>query len=85
VSLTTALGAPPATISSIVSLTNHFEQITGQGLSNLTYTMQAATSLIPVIQWSNIGSPVANSNGVFSFTDTNAPLFPIRFYRAVSP
>jgi ferric iron reductase protein FhuF len=68
-----------------VSLSNRFEQLTGQGLSNLTYTIQAATNLNPVIQWSNIGALVANSNGVFSFIDTNATLFPVRFYRAVSP
>jgi hypothetical protein len=68
-----------------VSLSNRFEQLTGQGLSNLTYTIQAASNLNPVIQWSNIGAPVANSSGVFSFIDTNAPLFPRRFYRAVSP
>ena len=35
--------------------------------------------------WLNIGSPLANSAGVFIFTDTNAPLFPLRFYRAVFP
>jgi hypothetical protein len=35
--------------------------------------------------WSNLGTALATNGGVFSFTDTNAPLFPIRFYRALSP
>jgi len=30
-----------------------------------------------------IGSNTANNSRVFQFTDTNAPAFPIRFYRAL--
>jgi hypothetical protein len=32
-----------------------------------------------------IGTSQASSGGVYQFLDTNAPLFPKRFYRAVSP
>jgi autotransporter-associated beta strand protein len=85
VTLTTTLGAPPAVFTSIASLTNSFEKMTALGVSNLTYTIQAATNLNPIIQWSNIGTATANSNGVFSFTDTNTPQFPMRFYQILSP
>jgi autotransporter-associated beta strand protein len=60
-------------------------QLQGAGLSNLIYTIQAASNLNPVISWSNLGAATGNVSGVFSFTDTNAALFPTRFYRALSP
>jgi autotransporter-associated beta strand protein len=83
--LTTTLGAPASTLTSITNLTNSFKQLTGQGVSNLTYTVQAATNLAAPITWTLLGAATANSGGVYQFTDTNAPLFPTRFYRAVSP
>jgi hypothetical protein len=85
VTLTTISGTPPSTLTSIASQTNGFQQLTGLGQSNLTYTIQAASNLNPVIQWLNIGASTASVSGVFFFTDTNAPLFPMRFYRAQSP
>ena len=85
VTLTTGLATPPATISTFSNLPNAYKQITGQGISNLTYTIQAATNLNAPITWSNVGSALANATGVFQFTDTNAPLFPMRFYRVLSP
>ena len=83
--LTTTLGAPASTLTSITDLPNAFKQLTGQGVSNLAYTVQAATNLATPITWTLLGAATANSSGVYQFTDTNAPLFPRRFYRAVSP
>jgi hypothetical protein len=48
------------------------------------HNIEAAANLIPVIQWSNIGFALP-VGGVLTFTDTDAPLFPMRFYRALSP
>jgi autotransporter-associated beta strand protein len=76
--------SPPALIDSIGSTTNGFELLQGSGFSNLTYTIQANTNL-STTNWSTIGSATANGSGLFSFTDTNAPSFPIRFYRLLSP
>jgi autotransporter-associated beta strand protein len=78
-------GNPPARMTSVTSLTNKFAQIQGVGISNLTYTIQAATNLNPTVKWTNVGVAPANASGIFSFTDTNAPLFPMRFYRAITP
>jgi len=78
--------SPPARFDAITRLANAQMQLhaTG-GLSGFSYTIAAATNLNPVIQWSNLGTVLANGSGQFSFTDTNAPLFPMRFYRALSP
>ena len=78
-------GNPPAQLTAITALTNGVKQIQGLGLSNLTYTIQATTNLNPVIVWINLGTATANGSGVFSFTDTNVPSLPMRFYRALSP
>ena len=67
---------------SIAAVTNSLH-LQGAGLSNLTYTIQASTNLSPIVTWTSLGMFLANSNGIFSFTDTNAPLFPRRFYRAL--
>jgi hypothetical protein len=56
----------------------------------LLYTIEATPSLNPPMVWSVIGSDLATrpgfpQAGVFEFLDTNAPLFPMRFYRAIPP
>lgn len=49
----------------------------GQG-----YNFQATTDFL---NWTNLGSSLADTNGMFEFLDTNAPLFPFRFYRWYYP
>jgi len=55
-------------------------QLSGQGTPSGTYEVQANSNLTTT-NWVNIGSVVADWNGVISFTDTNAPNFSQRFYR----
>lgn len=62
-------------------LTNGNWQFTGIGIASNTYTIQATTNFIT---WTNIGIATGNSNGNFTFTDTNAFLFPYRFYRTTN-
>ena len=73
---------PPAPLISIAAVTNSI-QLQGAGLSNLTYTIQANTNL-STTNWLVVGSAPADGSGLFSFSDTNAPPFPRRFYRALS-
>jgi len=47
-----------------------------------SYNFQATTDFL---SWINLGSSLADTNGVFYFLDTNAPLFPYRFYRYSPP
>jgi hypothetical protein len=53
------------------------------GESNLTYGIEFATNLAPPIFRERIGTNAADRSGVFQVTDTNAPSFPMRFYRAL--
>ena len=46
------------------------------------YGVEASTNLT---DWELIGVAVDHGEGTFGFTDTNAALFPNRFYRVVSP
>jgi hypothetical protein len=38
-----------------------------------------------LLNWLELGPVVAGTNGLFQFTDTNAPLYPSRFYHWHSP
>jgi len=80
-----AAQSPPQITTVTLDATNGFLQLTGLGESNVTYGIEATTNLSVPIFWQRIGSNTANSAGVFQFTDTNAPSFPMRFYRALSP
>ena len=76
---------PPQLTGMVSNPTNGFVQITGQGAANMTYGIEAATNLDLPIFWQRIGSNTADATGVFQFTDTNAPDFHMRFYRALFP
>src|SRR5439155_3690803 len=72
--------AQPSRFESITALSNGQMQLRATGgVSGVSYTIEAATNLNPVIHWSNIGAVFTDGNGILSFTDTNAPLFPMRF------
>ena len=62
-------------------LTNGNWSFTGLGLPTNTYTIQATTNFIT---WTNVGVTVGNSNGAFTFTDSNAFRFKYRFYRTTN-
>jgi hypothetical protein len=74
--------APASLVTSFATVTNGQAQLQGTGISNLAYIIQASTNLR---DWGTIGSVVADGSGLFSFSDTNAPLFTTRFYRVCSP
>ena len=38
-----------------------------------------------LLDWLTLGSTIADTNGVATFDDTNALLYPTRFYRGVAP
>jgi autotransporter-associated beta strand protein len=80
----TRVAAPPSTLGSIVRQQESMV-ISGTGVWNLRYTIESATNLNPPIAWTPIGTNSANPSNLFQFIDTNAVLFPMRFYRAVSP
>lgn len=67
-------------ISNIVQQVNGHITLTGTGNSGSTYLIEANTNLTTT-NWITLGSVIGNGNGDMSFTDTNAPNFPQRFYR----
>ena len=75
---------PPGSFSGIQVLTNGTVQIGGQGTPGVLYDVQANANLTTT-NWLVIGSVTGDFNGAFSFIDTNAPSFPMRFYRFLLP
>lgn len=54
------------------------------GSTNIPYGLLASTNLA-MPNWLRLNGPVSVNNGQWLFSDTNASLFPYRFYRAVWP
>jgi hypothetical protein len=77
--------SPASTLSLSSVLPNGHFQFQGTGLSGLAYIVQAASNLNPIIQWTPIGTNTVGPSGLYQFIDTDAPLYPMRFYRAVGP
>jgi hypothetical protein len=75
---------PPGNLVCIMPLSASTVQLEGLGGSNLTYTIQANTNLATT-NWLTIGSAQANGSGTFLFNDTNAALFPQRYFRVLGP
>jgi hypothetical protein len=48
------------------------------GAAGENFDFQASTNLV---NWQDLGTTNADSNGLVQFLDTNAPLFPYRFYQ----
>jgi hypothetical protein len=67
----------------MVKQANGTFQLEGMGWSNRSHVLQAATNLLPVIQWSSIATNAADTNGGFQFTDILTQIFSRRFYRAM--
>jgi hypothetical protein len=59
-------------------------QIGGSGAPGLLYTIQANTNL-NTTNWITIGTTTGDWNGDYSFIDTNATNFSMRFYQFVMP
>jgi fibronectin-binding autotransporter adhesin len=75
---------PPGSFSGIQVLPNGHVQVGGTGTPGALYDVQANANL-NTTNWVLIGTALANFNGAFSFVDTNAPSFPMRFYRFLLP
>lgn len=67
-------------ISNIVQQVNGHITLTGTGNSGSTYYIEGNTDLATT-NWISLGQVTSDWNGGISFTDTNAPSFPQRFYR----
>jgi fibronectin-binding autotransporter adhesin len=79
----TRVAAPASRLIDITRGTNRMT-IRGLGLAGAGYAVEATTNLTKPIQWTSIGTNVANTNGIYQFVDTNSPLYTQRFYRGVS-
>jgi uncharacterized repeat protein (TIGR03803 family) len=53
------------------------------GLSGQTYSIQASGNALS--GWQPLGSAMADTNGVFQFTDSDSTNHTVRFYRSVGP
>jgi uncharacterized delta-60 repeat protein len=55
------------------------------GTPGINYVLQTATNLTPPVVWQNISSNQADTNGMWTYVDTNPPVVGPRFYRVYGP
>jgi len=68
--------------ASLTVETNRNVNLQFPGTPGATNRVQATTDFLG---WLDLGFTVADTNGLIHFIDTNAPSFPFRFYRTVTP
>ena len=77
------VGIPPQALGMLQS--NSCITLRMQGTPGFGYVLQAATNLTPPIYWQNVLTNIADSNGSWSFTDTNVASEPNSFFRVAAP
>ena len=70
---------------SAVQIVSGLLNFTATGQPGALYTVEAATSLTPPIDWTNIGSAQADGGGVIHFSDPDTQHYSARFYRLRLP
>jgi len=75
------LTAAPGNLA-ITGNSNRTVTVAFTGTPAAQYVVQATGVLVPAA-WVNISTNVADAAGLIRFTDSNAPHFSSRFYRAV--
>jgi sugar lactone lactonase YvrE len=76
--------SPPQNLSASLSPAQGV-QFQFTGTQGIDYVLLAATNLTPPILWQPIVTNIADTNGNWTYTDTNALANPARFYRAMLP
>lgn len=69
-------------IVGIETLSDGTRRIRFAGVPSFTYHVEASSDLAV---WTWLGDVTAGANGSFEFIDSEAPLFPIRYYRSTWP
>jgi hypothetical protein len=55
------------------------------GSAGFAYVLEVATNAKTPVVWQSVTTNTTDSNGIWSFNDTNAALYPMRFYRTSIP
>jgi autotransporter-associated beta strand protein len=82
--LTVAYNTIPVTVAAPSVLPNGSVQLSFSGTPNFNYIIESATNLTPPITWTPLSTNTADTNGNFSFTDTNAVNLSQQFYQTVA-
>ena len=79
-----AVGIPPQTLQFHLNL-NKSLTIQMPGTPGFNYVLQTATNLQPPVLWQNLATVQTDTNGLWTYADTNAPSFGSQFYRVSTP
>ena len=75
-----AVGNPPQTLQFQLNSDKSLS-IQMPGTPGFNYVLQTTTNLLPPVIWESVASAPADTNGVWTYMDTNTPSSGSRFYR----
>jgi hypothetical protein len=84
VALTQLTTSPAPSLGGIAKLGNGSMQLTGTGVANLPYSVEASTNLAAP-NWLKLGTATANGLGALLYNDSQSTNYSQRFYRFVWP
>ena len=85
VTLTRVSTAPPSTLQTLTFNGSGQPVLTGQGMPNMPYVLEATSDLNPPVYWQSVCTDFSDSFGRYQLTDPDAGYSPTRFYRVLSP
>ncbi len=77
------VGIPPQSLG--IYQCSNAPMLTMRGTPGFPYVVLQTTNLTPPTIWQTLFTNVADSNGVWTFTDTNAFAYPASFYQVTTP
>jgi hypothetical protein len=78
------VGLPPQELN-IFLYTNNIITLIMNGTAGFSYVLQESTDLTSVVNWQSISNIITDSNGLWSFTDTNTFTNDALYYRVTFP
>lgn len=69
--------------TSVTKIGNNPATLYFEGIPGYRYLLQFTPSLTPPVMWQNLGTNVADVNGLWQYTDPGATNFPAGFYRTI--
>jgi hypothetical protein len=76
--LTVTVASPVLRVDGMMAPTNAMQLSSAGVVPDTSWRVLASTNLM---DWSEIGTAQAGPDGSWNFTDQDAPLHPVRFYR----
>ena len=85
VTLTRVSTTPASTLQTLTFTGSGLPVLTGQGMPNMPYMLEATSDLNPPVYWQSVCTEFSDEAGHYQLTDPDAGSYSTRYYRVLSP